>query len=243
MKFSLTGLLTSSAMAATVAMTSTIATAPAQAFQISIDPSFNSTENTGASALLNFNFSQSGTNVKLDLGITNTTNGTRGLGATQATLVGLAFDAGTFNLGNNVTFSSYDAKSSGFTKLWENPSLPPYGTFDVGISPERNSFAGGNPQTGLTAGNSTAVSFLFNTTDPTFTASYISQQLENAFNSNNTVRIAARFQQVNVPNKGSDKVLRGPTQQVPEPATITASVLALGGFGFLKKKFKQKQAV
>jgi hypothetical protein len=45
---------------------------------------------------------------------------------------------------------------------------------------------------------------------------------------------------------GSDKVLGGIStggEPVPEPTTIAASVLALGGLGLFKKKFKQKQAI
>jgi hypothetical protein len=90
-------------------VSSVLLSAPAQAFSISISPTVRSTENTGATANLDFNFLQQGSDVLLNLGITNTTNGTAGLGATQATLVGVGFD-----LPANLGFS-YDANGSTFT--------------------------------------------------------------------------------------------------------------------------------
>ncbi|MBD2355300.1 PEP-CTERM sorting domain-containing protein [Tolypothrix sp. FACHB-123] len=241
MKTTLATFIASSALSASMAVAAMVTSAPAQAFQITIDPKFGSTENTGSTALLDFNFSQfAAQQVKLNLDITNTTNGSTGLGATQSTLVGLAFDADNFDPGAPVAFNNYDPGTSGFTKLWvkgiDTPSLQPYGDFDVAISPPRESFNGGNAQDGLTAGQSTTVSFLFTTS---LTANQLSDAVENGF-INKAFRIAGRFQQVNA-GGGSDKVLGG--EPVPEPATIAASVLALGGLGFFKKKFKAKQAV
>ncbi|MGQ9871857.1 hypothetical protein [Leptodesmis sp.] len=48
---------------------SMFASNPAEAFTLSINPANGSTENTGASALLDFNFVQDGSNVLLNLGI------------------------------------------------------------------------------------------------------------------------------------------------------------------------------
>jgi hypothetical protein len=67
--------------------------APAQAaplFAVTYSPINGSTENTGASALATFTFSDVSGDVLLTIGITNTTKGTLGRGATQATLVGAA---------------------------------------------------------------------------------------------------------------------------------------------------------
>ncbi|MBD2202194.1 PEP-CTERM sorting domain-containing protein [Calothrix sp. FACHB-1219] len=246
MKISLSTFIASSALSASMAVTAMVTSAPAQAFQVTIEPTFGSTENTGASALLDFNFSQFADNqVKLNLDITNTTDGSKGLKATEATLVGLAFDADNFDPGAPVSFNNYDSGTSGFTKLWvkgiDTPSLPPYGDFDVAISPPRNTFAGGNPQTGLTAGQFTTVSFLF---DTSLSADELSDALEKGFLTP-ALRIAGRFQQVNA-GGGSDKVLGGIIkggEPVPEPTTIAASLLALGGLGLFKKKFQHKQAV
>ncbi|MBD2198200.1 MULTISPECIES: cistern family PEP-CTERM protein [Calothrix] len=247
MKITLSTFIASSALSASMAVAAMATSAPAQAFQITIEPKFGSTEKTGASALLDFNFSQFADNqVKLNLDITNTTDGTKGdFKATEATLVGLAFDADNFDPGAPVGFNSYNPGTSGFTKLWvkgiDTPSLPPYGDFDVAISPPRNTFAGGNPQDGLTAGQFTTVSFLF---DTSLSADELSDALENGF-LNQAFRIAGRFQQVNA-GGGSDKVLGGIVkggEPVPEPTTIAASLLALGGLGLFKKKFQHKQAV
>lgn len=197
---------------------------PAQAFSLFLDPEFGSTENTGSKAQLDFNFVQSGNDVLLNLGITNATNGTGGLKATQATLVGLAFD-----LTPNLKVASYSAGDSGFTKLWSNAELNPYGSFTVGISPQRNSFAGGNPRDGLGAGSSTNVSFRL--TGQGLKAAEVEQTIYAGINSG-SLRAVGRFQQVNA-GGGSDKVLGGvrpdpePTPtEVPEPSTA----LALGLF-------------
>jgi hypothetical protein len=248
MKTTLATFVASSVLSASMAVASIITSAPAQAFQVTIEPQFGSTENTGASALLDWTFSQvpnQVNQVELNLDISNTTNGTKGLGATAATLVGIAFDADNFDPGAPVNFIGYNSGTSGFSKLWikgtNTPSLPPYGDFDAAISPERNTFAGGNPQDGLKAGDFATVSFLF---DTSLTADELSDALENGFK-NKALRIAGRFQQVNA-GGGSDKVLGGLStggEPVPEPTTIAASILALGGLGFFKKKFKQKQPV
>ncbi|QZZ19723.1 PEP-CTERM sorting domain-containing protein [Leptothermofonsia sichuanensis E412] len=217
---------------------------PAQAFSVSISPSACSlsrcsTENTGAATLLDFTFTQSGNNVLLNLGISNTTNGSVGLGATQATLVGVAFD-----LISGVTLSAvnYNAGSSGFTKFWKDAALNPFGTFDVGISPNRQTFAGGNPQTGLTAGQTTLVSFLL--TGSNLDAATVESSFLRGF-SDGSLQVAARFQQVNA-GGGSDKVLggvieSGPSEAVPEPTTILG-VAAAGTFLISRKKLQRQNA-
>lgn len=248
MKTTLATLVASSALTAGVAMMATIAAAPAQAFQISIAPEYGSTGDTGASALLDFNFSQSGDRVQLDLGIENTTNGTKGLGATAATLIGVAYEGPEIDP-DVISLSSYDKLSSNFSKLWNIdgdpsnfgiPILGGLGVFDIAFSLERDNFDVGSAEGGLAAGESTAVRFLINTN---YTASDFSDALQAAI-ATNTVAIAGRFEQVNA-GSGSDNVLGGipATEPVPEPTTITASILALGGLGFLKKKFKQKQVI
>ncbi|MGI0486323.1 hypothetical protein ACN4EK_12855 [Pantanalinema rosaneae CENA516] len=234
MKRALSASLPLSALAAGVALTASLAMAkPAEAFTISFNPQFGSTENTGATADLNFNFVQEANNlVRLNLNLTNTTNGTVGLGATSATLVGFAFD-----VVSGVTFNSFSAGSSNFTKSWQNVALQPFGTFDLGVSTPRNSFAGGNANNGLTAGQTTMVSFLLN-------SSLSAAQVESDFLAgftNGTLGAVARFQQVNA-GGGSDKVLGGVTsnsEAVPEPATILGAIAA-GGALFGGKKLKDK---
>lgn len=221
---------------------SMFASNPAQAFTLSINPANGSTENTGASALLNFNFVQDGSNVKLNLGITNTTNGSLGLGATQATLVGVGFD-----LPSLIRNFTYNAGTSTFTNLYQNAALQPYGTFDVGIrSAGSGNFAGGNPQQGLTAGQSTTVSFLFSGTNLTASA------VESAFKtgiSNGSLDVVGRFQQVNA-GGGSDKVIGGLLPEsgggnsaaVPEPTTMLGAIAAGGAFLGRKRLQRKKEA-
>lgn len=246
MKISLATLVASSTLTASVAMMTTLVAAPAQAFQISIDPKYGSTGNTSASALLDFNFSQSGDRVQLDLGIENTTNGTKGLGATAATLIGVAYEGPELDP-DRIRLASYDKLSSNFSKLWDIDGEPPnlaipvlqgLGVFDVAFSLERENFDVGSADGGLKAGESTAVRFLL---DTDYAASDLSNALEAAIK-NNTVAIAGRFEQVNA-GGGSDNVLGGisANNSVPEPTTMAASFLALGGLSLLKKKFKLKQ--
>ncbi len=207
-----------------VIATAALAAAPSAHASVTVvwTPSVGSTGNTGATAKGVFSFSQSSLGVvELDLDVFNTTNGSVGLGATQATLVGVAFDMPT-----GTTVKSYDHKTTSFTKLWTPPhsaSLPPYGSFDIGISPPRNTFAGGNPTTGVTAGNSMLVSFLLNTQTS-------ATNLEKAFDQllDDEKSAVARFQVVN--KGGSDKVLGAEmAEPVPELSTWAMMIIGFGG--------------
>ncbi len=215
------------ALLGAVLMSASLASAANAAVTLNYLPSFGSTENTGASATANFVFSDVGANVRVDLTLSNITNGLLGLGATNATLVGIAFDAPT------ATFVSYTG-AGGFTKAWTNPSLPPYGNFDFGVSPERNSFVGGNPQSGLTAGGTPfTVSFVLDTSfdAAAFESAFLAGYTDGTFNT------AARFQQVNA-GGGSDKVLGGITSAVPEPATWA---MMITGFGLAGAALRQRR--
>lgn len=216
MQSTVTRLFGSSLLAAGVAIASSVlAPTAAEAFTISFgaNSASSNTPATGASADVDFSFSQSGSDVLLNLNILNTTGQTTfGAGATQATLVGLGFD-----LIGDITSYTYDAMSSPFTKLYGDPfltsetvqgsaTLEPFGTFDVGIrSAGPGNFTGGNPTQGLTAGQSTTVSFLLSGMN------LIDSQVENDFFTGFTsgaLEVATRFQQVNA-GEGSDKLLGG----------------------------------
>lgn len=192
-----------------------LAGAAQAAVSLFFGPPNTSTENTGASATALFDFSDLGGDVLLNLSIANITDGSLGLGADQATLVGLAFDLPTYA---SLTYTP----AGGFTQLWDDPSLQPFGSFDVGISPPRNSFNGGMPQTGLAAGNTLNLSFLIDTGSD---AAAFESLFLNGFTSGD-FRAGARFQQVNA-GAGSDKIL-GAVSAVPEPATWA---LMITGFG------------
>lgn len=210
---------------------SALMASPADAFTLYVDPFFGSAENTGATAKLDFDFEQSGSDVLLNLSIFNTTGDTRPKetetdGASAATLVGLAFD-----LPDIAQSFSYSALTSNFTKLYENVAMQPFGTFDVGI---RNSgsgdFTGGSPRTGLKTGQSATVQFRFQGD-----AATLEQQFVAGFQSK-SLTVAARFQEVD--GGGSDKVWGGwiedekPTTEIPEPAMIGA--LGFVAFGAIK---------
>lgn len=203
---------------------------PVQAISMNLSPQMGSTENTGSSALLNFKFEQSGANVLMNLNIKNTTSGNLGLGATASTLVGVGFD-----LPDLIKSYSYNSLTSGFSKLYEQASLAPYGTFDVGIrSAGSGNFSGGNPQSGLTADKETNVQFVFTGNN------LVAADVEKSFNQglqNQSLRVVGRFQQVNA-GGGSDKVLGGYVppmvdeeehQSVPEPTAIAGlGAVAMG---------------
>ena len=220
----------------------------AQALTVRISPTFGSTENTGSTANLNFGFVQQGADVLLNLGIQNTTNGTVGLGATQSTLVGVGF-----NLPHIVTsVIAYNPQSSNFTKTFGSlpgssgdAYLPPLGKFDVGIrsaDPTKvpkvsSTFVGGNPQQGLTAGQSGLVSFLLGGNN--LTAFGVEAAFQNLFATSAFpspgAQIAGRFQQVNA-GGGSDKVAgQATTTAVPTPALLPG-LIGLGLSALRKRK-------
>jgi hypothetical protein len=215
----------SSAAVAALLAASCFAGPASAAVTLFFGPPNTSTENTGASVEALFDFVDAGGDVQLNLSISNITDGSLGLHATEATLVGLAFDLPTYV---SLTYNS----DGGFTKLWNGATLQPYGGFDVGISPPRNSFNGGNPQNGLTAGGTLNVSFLINTTS---NAATFESQFLNGFNSGD-LRAAARFQQVNA-GGGSDKVL-GTVSAVPEPSTWA---LMITGFGLAGAALRRRR--
>lgn len=254
---------------------SIFASKPAEAFTLSINPQYGSTNmnsagviGTGATATLDFNFQQSGNNVLLNLTMANTTNGTAGMKATGSTLVGAAFD-----LISGVKVSQYTG-SGGFTQLWtaasgdsyDTPSLSgnaqlgngavkAFGNYGVGVSPVRNSFNGGNPTTGLTAGlPPITVQFLLTSTTGAALDKATVDSLFKAGFTNGTLNAAGRFQQVTGVNGfTSDKVMGGILSEVggggggttnsaavPEPTTMLG-VMAAGGAILGRKRLQRKQ--
>jgi len=226
MKGTFSTLVGCSLLAAGVAITSSVlAPSSAQAFSISFGSTSTSSNSlaTGASANVDFNFSQAGNNVLLNLNLLNTTGQIPSFGAkaTQSTLMGITFD---LMEGLNVVANSY-VGSSFFSNLVDNVSFKPFsnsgGNFDVGIA-HNDKFEGGNTHGGLTQGLSSSVSFLLSGTN------LVANNLENAFLTgfqDGTLRIASRFQAVNA-GAGSDKLLGGilkPTVVVP-PAVVPAVV-------------------
>ncbi|MDI9638738.1 PEP-CTERM sorting domain-containing protein [Oscillatoria amoena NRMC-F 0135] len=181
------------------------ATLPAQAFTLTFDPGFGTSNNqgTGATAQVKFNFEQKGSDVLLNLDIFNTTkgssflDGTNTAGATASTFMGFAFD-----LISGVSVKSFTGNSF-FGNYLTNVSLPPYEQYDVGVS-KNNNFIGGGPNGGLTAGKNTTVSFVLSTA---LSALDVETNFWKGF-ADGSLDSAARFQAVNA-GAGSDKLLGG----------------------------------
>jgi len=234
--------LTACVATAGLAIASSLLTAtPAQAFSLSVAPQYGTTNGigTGATATLDFNVVQSGADLLLNLGITNTT-GTQATagGATNSSLVGVAFDVLS---GVSASVKSTTAGST-FTKFWQNVDISGlHNGFDYGISTPRKSFNGGNANGGLYKNQSTLVSFLL-------TGSSLSAaQAESAFLTgfqNGTLKAGVRFQQVDGSNVGdSDKVMAGVSadaEPVPEPTTIAGMVMGLGSLVAARRKQAKK---
>ncbi|MDZ4374198.1 MAG: PEPxxWA-CTERM sorting domain-containing protein [Phenylobacterium sp.] len=217
------------------------AAAPAAAaVTLNINPGYESTENTGASANATFSFVDVGGDVKVSILLENTTDGTAGDGATLATLVAIAFDLPT--LASPLTSGDLDANGSTFTKFWTSPDFQPFTTpgggslaFDYGISNPRPTFNGGPAGTGVTAGNSIEIFLL---ADTNLNAAQFEAAFLTGYQTGDFV-IGARFQQVGTPgdNGGSDKVLGGiTTTVVPEPTTWALMIMGFGAAGAMLRR-------
>ncbi|MDX2240846.1 MAG: PTPA-CTERM sorting domain-containing protein [Leptolyngbyaceae cyanobacterium bins.302] len=254
--------LLAGALISTLGTATLVQATPAQAFVLDINPTtaFSSNESdiygtgTGASALLDFKFVQVGSQVRLDLGITNTTNQNTSPEPTLASLRRVFFD-----LPSIVTLASY-TNSLDFPNIaFDQPFRPftnnaptgypganpgPNVRFDVEISFQQG--RRGNPTNTLLAGESTLVSFLFNTAQS-------ANNVEGAFywgflNVDGTgpvpaepLRAALRFQEVGGPGytgSTSDKLLAKP-EAVPTPALLPALVGL--GLGMMRKKQQVEQ--
>ena len=237
-----TSLLSSVLATGSFIIGSSLLAAPADAFTISFDSTSTSSNSpaTGASASVDFSFTQQGSDVLLNLDITNTTGtiASFGSGATTSKLTGIGFDL----LGGlNAIAGSFT--SSGFLNVLAlegsgDTSLNPFGSFDVAVL-DNNNFEGGNANGALPQGQSTSVSFLLSGTG--LVAGDLESDFLAGFN-DGSLQAVARFQQVNA-GAGSDKLLYNPpTPQpetpasVPEPSTLIGLMLTGGAFKALRRK-------
>ncbi len=198
--------------ATTIALTSSVLTpTAAQAFGIQFGPNSTSSNSpaTGASAFVDFTFTQFGNDVQIGLDITNTTGDIIfGDGATSSKLTGIGFDLGGFQALDALNLSLVNGSftNTGFLNtLIPNAAFNPFGTLDVGIA-DNNNFLGGNANGALAEGQSTTASIVVTGTSP-----LVASVLENLFLtgfSDGSVDIGARFQQVNA-GAGSDKLSGG----------------------------------
>jgi len=271
-------LLLAAITAGTFATTAATQVDPAQAFTLKINPTTSVSSAlpfTGAAGELDFSFTEVATNqVRLDLGIKNTTGASTyagTAGATASRLVGIAFDLPsliskyTFNQQNgavplnrlfgNSTLASQPVQGvARLNPFFDTPPAGyPGGAFDVGVRSANtgSGFTGGNPSGGLSAGQSTLISFLLEGT-----GSKTAKQVEglfywgffnvdgNGFIKQDPLRAALRFESVDgdgdvdYDGANSERLL-ATAEAVPTPALLPA-LLGLGA-GILRKKKQAEQ--
>jgi hypothetical protein len=217
-----------------------MAAAPAQAVTLGFGSTSTSsnTPATGASATVDFAFADTlGGNVKVTLDIANTTGSTSfGAGATASKLTGIAFDvvSGAAALASSYLgstfFPVFNIAPNGDT------TLSPFGIFDLSFLDNSN-FEGGSANGALAQGQSTSVSFEF---DTALTAAALETAFFSGFSAG-SLGFVARFQQVNA-GAGSDKLSGGTvegTTPIPLPA---AGWLLLSGIGALALAGRRRAA-
>ena len=199
-------------------------TTQTRAFELIIDPSFGSTENTGSTATLTFDFSENGTDDVLTILIANTTRPSIG---SKLTAVGLELPDWLIQPPSLVVPQG----TAYFDTLTFNDSMSPGwlnapGGYDLVITSEGN-FLGGNPNGAPTAGAQESV--ILSLGDTGLTPQQLDMRFFDFFADFAGRSVIGRFQSVGPNGQLSDKVGGG----VPEPATII--LLALGGITLLRR--------
>ena len=199
-------------------------TTQTRAFELFIDPSFGSTENTGSTATLTFDFSEHGTEDLLTILIANTTPPKIG---SRLTAVGLELPDWLIQPPSLVV----SLGTAYFDILTFNDSVSPGwldapGGYDLVITSEGN-FLGGNPNGAPTAGARESV--MLSLGDTGLTAEQLDMRFFDFFADFAGRSVISRFQSVGPDGELSDKVGGG----VPEPATII--LLAIGGLDLLRR--------
>jgi len=213
------------ALGSTTLVTATFAP-KVDAFTLTYDSALGSTSSTstGASAQVDFNFTQDGDDVLLQLDVTNTTDGDslynhpNGLsgndggsvvngGANTTTLMGFGFDVTDDFDGINY---SYETTNPDFSILFDGTARPTGDSsseglesggdsypFDLGfgLSNSVNDMGEGDPNNGLIAGDSTRL--VLRLSGNGLDALSLETALENAYKTN-ALAAGARFQQVEV---------------------------------------------
>ncbi len=168
----------------------------------------------GVSSFIDFDFTQSGSDVELTLNITNTTGLTTdplgntltafGEGSTTSKFTGVTFDILSDLSVNTGSFNAGTAFDSISTNNNFSPFSNQVGNFDVAIA-DNNNFEGGNANFALAEGGFDMVSFLLTGT------SLIASDVEAGFLSgfqDGSLNFATRYQQTI--NGGSEKLLAQP---------------------------------
>jgi len=220
-------------------------TSQASAFLVHIDPAYGSTESTGASASLEFNFAADGDDTVMTMSIDNTTPSSIG-----STLVGIAFNLPT---AVDDADMDYDPLLSTFTEVFEPADAPPYGTFEFGVRNDgAKNFVGGKATSGLREDDAPQdVQFTFSKPGTQLDPSVLEAEFMALFASVNPPHVFGRFQQVGPDGKSSDKVLGklvaepdpgpGPApdpdpEVTPEPLSAALAMLGLGVLGLGRRR-------
>jgi PEP-CTERM motif len=199
-------------------------TTQTRAFELIIDPSFGSTENTGSTATLTFEFSEYGSDDLLTILIANTTPPKIG---SRLTAVGLELPDWLIQSPSLVVPQG----TAYFDTLTFNDSMSPGwldapGGYDLVITSEGN-FLGGNPNGAPTAGAQESV--MLSLGDTGLTPQQLDMRFFDFFTDFTGRSVVGRFQSVGPNGQLSDKV----GGSVPEPATVI--LLALGGLALLRR--------
>jgi len=206
------------------ALVAVVVTTQTSAFELFIDPTFGSTENTGSTATLTFGFSEHGSDDLLTILIANTTPPKIG---SKLTAVGLELPDWLIQPPSLLVAPG----AVYFDLLTFNDSMAPGwldapGGYDLVITGEGN-FLGGNPNGAPSAGARESV--MLNLGDTGLTPEQLDLRFFEFFTDFDGRSVIGRFQSVGPHGQLSDKVGGG----VPEPATII--LLAIGGFAILRR--------
>jgi hypothetical protein len=199
--------------------------ARASMIQLLIDPVNGSTENTGSTATLTFDFTEQGPDDYLSVIIENTTS----------TAIGSSLTAVGFELPDVLSLPLAFAPggtSAYFDELTYDVSVSPgwlnaLNGYDVMITSDGD-FLGGNPNGAPRAGESQTV--ILNLGDTGMTPSGLSDAFMNLYMARDGLHAIGRFQSVGPNGADSDKV----GGRVPEPATL--ALLALGGLALQARR-------
>ncbi|MCK4659936.1 MAG: PEP-CTERM sorting domain-containing protein [Phycisphaerae bacterium] len=192
-----------------------------------IDPGSGSTENTGATATLVFEFSEVGADDFLSVRMQNTTPEDIG-----SSLTAVGFELPD-SLSLSVSFAPGGASSYFDELTFDECVLPGWmdapGGYDLMLTSDGN-FQGGNPNGAPTAGESQTV--LLALGDTGLTADQLATTFSDFYTGLTDHFVIGRFQAVGPDGEDSDMV----GGYIPEPGTLV--LLMLGGTGFLARRAK-----
>jgi len=200
---------------------------PTRAFELLINPSYGSSENTGSTATLTFEFSEQGMDDLVTILIANTTPPQIG---SRLTAIGLELPDWLIQPPSLVAGPG----NAYFDTLTFNQSVSPGrlnapGGYDLMITSDGN-FLGGNSNGAPTEGAGESV--LLSLSDTGLTPEQLDMRFHDFYSEFAGPSVIGRFQAVGFNGQGSDMV-GGGGSSVPEPASII--LLALGGLTLLRR--------